>query len=93
MARVMMNAPESMKSGLPQRLSISIGGHLGPSYSVRLEGGILTYTYSRRVQNFPAKWDSSSEEIRPSTERWQAFRAELDRLNVWCWQADYPNSG
>jgi hypothetical protein len=39
------------------------------------------------------KWDSSSEEIRPSTERWQAFRAELDRLNVWCWQGGYPNSG
>jgi hypothetical protein len=41
------------------------------------------------VQDFPPKWDSRSEQIRPAEERWQAFRVALDLLNVWCWQPYY----
>jgi hypothetical protein len=78
---------------LIKHLSISIGGHFGPSYSVELKEGVLTYAYSKPVRNFPSEWDSGSKEIRPSREQWQAFRSALDQLNVWCWQQDYPNPG
>jgi hypothetical protein len=74
---------------LPERLSISIGGHFGPSYSVEPENGSLTYSHSKPVQQFPPKWDSESETIRPTEHQWQAFRRELDRLNVWRWQSEY----
>jgi hypothetical protein len=74
---------------IPKRLSISIGGHFGPSYSVELENGSLTYSHSKPVQQFPPKWDSESETIGPTEDQWRAFRRELDRLNVWRWQPEY----
>jgi hypothetical protein len=33
-----------------------------------------------------------ADEIHPSAKQWRAFRQELDRLNVWCWQSNYSNS-
>jgi len=77
---------------IPERLSISFGGYFGPSFGVELEGAALTYRHSKRVQDFPPEWESGSEEIRPASERWPAFRAKLDGLNFWCWHAYYPNS-
>jgi hypothetical protein len=77
---------------IPQRLRIGIGGHFGPSYGVELESGLLVYTSSKQRKDFPPECDSRTENIHPTTERWQAFRAALDQLNVWCWQSDYPNS-
>jgi hypothetical protein len=82
-------APDSKMGLIPERLSISIGGHFGPSYSVQLESGSLTYSHSKPVQQFPPKWDSGSETIRPTEHQWQAFRRELDRLDVWRWQPEY----
>lgn len=76
-------------NALPERLQLGIGGHFGTSYSVCLEGGLLTYKWSKPVQDFPPRWDSQSEQIQPSEERWQVFRVALDRLNVWKWQAEY----
>lgn len=76
-------------NAVPERLHLSIGGHFGPSYSVEFAGGLLTYQWSKPGQQFPPEWDSSSEQIQPSDERWQAFRSALDRLNVWCWQPEY----
>src|ERR1700704_2118834 len=32
------------------------------------------------------------EEIQPSAKQWRNFRRTLDRLNVWSWQGNYPNS-
>lgn len=78
---------------VPRRLSIGIGGHFGSSFDVELQGGVLTYRHSRPVRSFPQAWESTSEEIQPNAQRWQAFRVALDRLNVWCWHTDYPNPG
>jgi hypothetical protein len=78
---------------IPQQLRIGIGGHFGPSYGVELESGLLVYTSSKQRKDFPPEWDSRTENIHPTAERWQAFRAALDQLNVWSWQADYPNPG
>jgi hypothetical protein len=84
---------QSNVKALPERLSISIGGHFGPSFSVRLEAGVLTYAHSKPVQQFPPEWGSRTENIQPSSEQWRVFRATLDRLNVWSWQADYLDPG
>lgn len=80
---------ESGANALPERLQVSIGGHFGTSFSVELEGDLLVYQYSKPKQQFPPEWDSRSERIQPSEERWQAFRASLDRLDVWRWQPEY----
>ena len=71
---------KSAANALPERLHVSIGGHFGTSFCICLEGGLLTYEWSKSVQNFPPKWDCWSEQIQPTEERWQAFRAALDRL-------------
>jgi hypothetical protein len=78
-------------NALPERLQVSIGGHFGTSFSVCLEGSALTYKCTKSVESFPPKWDSLSEQIQPSEERWQAFRAALDRLAVWHWQLRYSD--
>jgi hypothetical protein len=83
-------------NALPERLQVSIGGHFGPSYSVHFDGdSSLTYTRTKRREKDPweigssEKWETKSEPVRPTQGRWAAFRAELDRLNVWCWQPEY----
>jgi hypothetical protein len=76
-------------NALPERLSVSIGGHFGTSYSVCLEGTALTYECTKSVESFPLKWESRSKQIQPSNERWQVFRAALDRIDVWRWQTEY----
>jgi hypothetical protein len=80
---------QSTVKALPERLHVSIGGHFGTSFSVCLDGGLLTYRRSEMVQSFPETWDSRSVEVQPTEERWQAFRAALDRLGVWNWQDHY----
>jgi hypothetical protein len=80
---------KSCADALPERLHVGIGGHFGPSYGVKLQNGSLTYNHSKPVQQFPPKWDSGSETIRPTENQWQAFRELLDQLDVWCWQPEY----
>ena len=97
---------QSNVKALPERLCIGIGGYFGPCYGVTLKKGRLIYTYSsgysssqeevgpvdpelRRLlglQPLP-----QPEEIQPSAKQWQNFRRTLDRINVWCWQAEYSN--
>jgi hypothetical protein len=83
---------------LPKRLCISIGGFFGPCYEVTFKKGRLTYTYlssrdacSQDLYQF-LEPQPRREEIQPSAKQWQNFRRTLNRLNVWCWQANYPNS-
>jgi hypothetical protein len=97
-----MRSSKPTAKALPKRLCIGIGGPFGPSYSVTLEkGGRLTYTYwsgdrsSSREPEFLGvrEPEVQREEIQPTKEQWQAFRKALDELNVWGWQAHYPNPG
>jgi len=94
-ARVDLASDPGIKH-LPNRISISIGGHFGPSFSVELDGvGAVTYTRTKRRKKDPLElgsqeeWETQSKQITPTQERWSAFRAELDRLNVWAWQPEY----
>ena len=89
-----MRSSKPSAKTLPKRLCIGIGGHFGPSYSVTLEkGGRLTYTYWSGERSSSREPEVQHEEIQPTKEGWQAFRRALDELNVWGWQADYPNPG
>ena len=83
---------QSTVKALPKRLCIGIGGHFGPSYSVTLEKGRLAYTYWPPEASFSQEPQPRREEIEPSAKQWQTFRRGLDRLNVWYWQGNYPNS-
>lgn len=78
---------------LPKRLCISVGGFFGPCYSVTLKKSHLIYTYSppRDSCSQEPEPQPQCEEIEPSTKQWQNFRRALDRLNVWCWQANYSD--
>src|ERR1700758_545365 len=55
-------------------LTRSVGGHFGPSYSIELENGSLTYGHSKPVQQFPPEWDSKSETIRPDRAPMAGFQ-------------------
>jgi hypothetical protein len=76
----------------PERLYMSIGGYFGPSYQVTLENDRLIYRYWPPRESCFREPEPQSEKIQPSAKQWQAFRRALDRLDVWRWQADYPNS-
>jgi hypothetical protein len=86
-----------MMKPLPERLSIGIGGHFGPSFNVEWDGQSMTYTQTKRRKKEPwefgssEEWEAQSEQIQPSDERWHAFRAALDRLSVWSWQQRYTD--
>jgi hypothetical protein len=67
---------------LPSRDSLSEGLDLGPLLELGVDMGPLLELAGSQTQR---------EEIQPSAERWQTFRKELNRLNVWSWQAKYSN--
>ena len=71
----------------PQLLRASIGGHFGPSYSLELTDQTLFCMALSDELPDPA-WL-----VEPTAEQWRAFRRALDKINVWQWQADYPNPG
>jgi hypothetical protein len=76
---------------LPERLRISIGGHFGPCYGVTFKKCHLTYTYLQSRDLYLQELGPQREEIQPSAKQWQNFRRTFDRLNVWCWKAEYSD--
>ena len=80
-----MNAAEPAL--FPKHLRVSIGGHFGPSYSLELTDQTLFCMALSDELPDPA-WL-----VEPTAEQWRAFRRALDKINVWQWQADYPNPG
>jgi hypothetical protein len=89
----MNRSTQSTVKALPKRLCISIGGFFGLCYEVTFKKGRLTYTSWPPRDSCSQEPQPQRDEIRPSAEQWRTFRSELDRLNVWCWQPNYPNSG
>ena len=71
----------------PKHLRASIGGYFGPSYSVELTDQTLFCIALSDELPDPA-WL-----VEPTAEQWHAFRRALDKINVWQWQAHYPNPG
>ena len=71
----------------PKRLYAGIGGYFGSSYAVELSDRTLIYTALGDTLLRPAQL------VEPTDEQWRAFRHALDKINVWQWQAHYPNPG
>jgi len=72
----------------PKRFHVSIGGHMGPSYSVQRVHGELLY---KSCEQGYANW--KTETIPVTDEQWGTFRAAIDSLDVWRWEREYLNPG
>ena len=70
----------------PRRLSAVIGGFLGKTYRVELEGEKLIYT----VLN-PGNRVAARETITPKPAQWTEFWRTLDEIGVWRWHSEYLN--
>jgi hypothetical protein len=73
---------------IPKHFTASIGGFLGSSYQLELQGDTLTYTTSGAGHS-----NSSRVTVTPTVAQWRDFREALDALKVWQWRADYPTNG
>lgn len=71
----------------PDRFKTVIGGYMGPSYEVVLQGGALTYTVHGHRYIEPVE-----RTVTPTATQWGAFRRALDAIGVWEWAAEYPHS-
>ena len=73
---------------VPKRFSTTIGGKLGPSYSVELKDGALTY------EAFEWGGGPLRESVRivPTAEQWRSFYKSLDEIDVWRWRRTYINN-
>ncbi|HCG98611.1 MAG TPA: hypothetical protein DE036_02045 [Actinobacteria bacterium] len=65
---------------------ICIGGCFGPTFTVRLKEGNLTYESSPGMYALAV-----IEEIAPDRDAWVVFWDELDAVGVWSWEALYDN--
>jgi hypothetical protein len=74
-------------SATPTKFSMTLNGLMGAADGVAWKDGILVHTQHGRDGSTQRK------EIRPSPEQWREFRRALDAINVWRWQAKYPNPG
>lgn len=77
------------KEGLPPLdFNVSIGGYMGDSYSVALEGGKLIY----EVLGHGYK-TQSRKEIDVSPKKWAVFWSACNKHGVWGWKKEYRNPG
>ena len=75
-------------SVLPNHLRIFIGGFLGTSYCVEGDGSQLHYT------TFSSGYEQrQKDKINPGGEDWLVFFNALEKIGVWRWQPEYPNTG
>lgn len=67
----------------PKKLLVTIGGFAGPAFKIEyLDDDVIIYESNQEIE-FKA--------IEVSNADWKAFRTQLDRANVWLWNADYDN--
>jgi len=79
-------ADDTAKSAaVPRIFKARIGGMMGGTYRVELTDGTLVYSTSR------GRKDGDPVKVTPTADQWREFRATLDDLNVWRWNADYMN--
>jgi hypothetical protein len=74
---------------IPDKLDLYVGGYPGASYYVNISGK-TELIWSGTGRN----GEEYYQHIKPSAQRWQAFRAALDTLCVWDWDQSYePDVG
>jgi 5-methylcytosine-specific restriction protein B len=76
-----------MKDHLPKKLSIFIGGFMGPSYLVEmdLKESVLRYQYFRNETKKELK-------IQPTPQQWEKFWIQMNKSKVWSWKPFYEIS-
>lgn len=75
-----------MQNQVPQKMEVWIGGFLGPSYKVRIDGSEIVYeVYERAYELF------SAERLTPSTADWSRFFTHLNGCGFWQWNQIYSN--
>ena len=68
---------------LPKNLRAFAGNTWVGPYHVELEGDTVLYWRGG------PKDKKHAEKIKPTKASWQAFRRELDAINIWRWRPDY----
>ena len=72
---------------IPAQFEFDIGGYMGSSYAVKLDGEEIQYTW------FGSGYEKlGTERIVPTKRQWKAFRRKLERLDIWSWKNNYSNS-
>lgn len=74
-------------AGAPARMTLVVGGFIGPSDSYVWDGSTLVHV---RAEN---SGDANPDIVQgtPPAEAWTAFRQELDALDAWSWESTYFN--
>lgn len=72
---------------VPKQFEVSIGGFLGKSYSLELQGGTLRYTECGQGYE-PIR----TVDVTPTEAQWASFWKSCQKLGLWEWQEAYSNS-
>jgi len=70
----------------PTRFEVSVGGALGDSYSIRLEGDHLRYE-ATTASYFNTR--TRTRRIQPTPQAWRKFWFEADSVGMWKWRSKY----
>ncbi len=67
----------------PSQFEVSVSGFPWGSRTVRLKRGSVALS----------RWPESiaAENVNPTAQQWDAFRAVLDEIGVWKWATDYDH--
>jgi hypothetical protein len=76
-------APVDIPASIPL-IKISVGGFLGPSFSIETSRDKIIYT--KRMDKVP-----EIIEIKPTPEAYAAYKKALDEINIWGWTDTYFN--
>ncbi len=76
-----------MQLTIPVVFEAWIGGPLGPSYKVALEGSSVVYEVYE--QDYVLH---NRETVKPSSAQWSRFLHRLDEIGVWRWQEEYDTT-
>lgn len=69
---------------IPTALEAWIGGYMGPSYKVLLDGEQITYSIFRQAYAL-----HSEDILVPGPAQWRSFLRRIDGIGVWTWSPEY----
>jgi len=69
----------------PTGLNVSIGGFMGPSFSIQLQANSVVVCEAYGGAHILEDRD----ELIPSNEDWSMFWSEFERLGIWNWRRKY----
>ena len=76
-----------------QAFDVGIGGFFGPSTEVEWTDRGLRYRHNPHSVVGPGLRGAVDEIVHPNAEAWQTFWHAMHELEVWQWEAQYPDPG